>query len=147
MLRLDDLDNMERAELRVAWEDDIGRPPPQRASENYMRSVLAYRIQERAGPRLSKATKRELERIARSLEKGETPKATPQLKPGTKLMREWNGIMHEVLVLDDGFEHRGKAYPSLSAVAKEITGAHWSGPRFFGLTSRGQKRQETSDGD
>ena len=122
MLRRDDLDGLDR--------------PAQRASENYMRSVLAYRIQERAGPRLSKATKRELERIARSLEKGETPKATPQLKAGTKLIREWNGVMHEVLILDDGFEHRDRTYASLSAVAKQITGAHWSGPRFFGLTSR-----------
>ena len=55
MLRRDDLDGLDRPALRAAWEDDIGRPPPQRASENYMRSVLAYRIQERAGPRLSKA--------------------------------------------------------------------------------------------
>lgn len=138
MLTLDDLDNMAREELRAAWEKDVGRPPLKRASENYMRSVLAYRIQERTGPGLSKATKRELERIARSLEKGETPKATPQLKAGTKLLREWNGIMHEVLVLDDCFEHQGKAYSSLSAVAKEITGGHWSGPRFFGLKTRGK---------
>ena len=102
--------------------------------------MLAYRIQERKGPRLSNATKQELERIARALEKdrGHQPKPTRQLKPGTKLLREWNGVVHEVLMLDDGAEYRGVRFPSLTAVAKEITGAHWSGPRFFGLKTRGK---------
>ena len=140
MLSLDDLDGMTTAELRAAWEGDLGRPPPARASAGWMRSVLAYRIQERAGPRLSNATKRELERIARALEKdrGHQPKPTRQLKPGTKLLREWNGVVHEVLILDDGAEYRGARYSSLTAVAREITGAHWSGPRFFGLKTRGK---------
>lgn len=138
MLSLDDLDGMTSAELRAAWEEDLGRSPPARASADWMRSVLAYRIQERAGPRLSNATKRELERIARALEKDRAhrPKPTRQLKAGTKLLREWNGVVHEVLMLDDGAEYRGARYPSLTAVAREITGAHWSGPRFFGLKTR-----------
>ena len=140
MLSLDDLDGMTTVELRAAWEDDLGRPPPSRASADWMRSVLAYRIQEWAGPRLSNATKRELERIARAIEKdrGHQPKPTRQLKAGTKLLREWNGVVHEVLMLDDGAEYRGARFPSLTAVAKEITGAHWSGPRFFGLKTRGK---------
>ena len=140
MLSLDDLDGMTTVELRAAWEDDLGRPPPSRASADWMRSVLAYRIQEGAGPRLSNATKRELERIARAIEKdrGHQPKPTRQLKAGTKLLREWNGVVHEVQVLDDGAEYRSTRFPSLTAVAKEITGAHWSGPRFFGLKTRGK---------
>jgi hypothetical protein len=56
------------------------------------------------------------------------------VKPGTRLVREWNGQTHTVLVHADGVEWRGKRYRSLSIVAREITGAHWSGPRFFGLT-------------
>ena len=148
MLSLDDLDGMTTAELRAAWEEDLGRSPPARASAGWMRSVLAYRIQGQEGPRLSNATKRELERIARALEKdrGHQPKPTRQVKAGTKLLREWNGVVHEVLVLDDGAEYRGTRYPSLTAVAKEITGAHWSGPWFFGLKARGPKKHETTDG-
>lgn len=55
------------------------------------------------------------------------------LLPGTRLLREWNGRQHFVDVVDDGFLFDGKAYRSLSAIARRITGAHWSGPRFFGL--------------
>jgi hypothetical protein len=55
------------------------------------------------------------------------------VRPGTRLMREWNGRMHLVDVTDNGFVFDGKTYRSLSAIARRITGAHWSGPRFFGL--------------
>ena len=63
---------------------------------------------------------------------------TPQLKPGTKLLRQFQGEMHEVLVADEGFEYRGKRYESLSEIARQITGTRWSGPLFFGL-KQGQK--------
>ena len=55
------------------------------------------------------------------------------LKPGTRLLREWGGKTHTVIVIDDGFEYDGKRYQSLTQIARRITGAHWSGPRFFGL--------------
>jgi hypothetical protein len=55
------------------------------------------------------------------------------LKPGTRLLREWGGKTHTVIALEDGFEHDGKRYQSLTQIARRITGAHWSGPRFFGL--------------
>jgi hypothetical protein len=55
------------------------------------------------------------------------------LKTGTTLVRQWRGHTHAVLVRDDGFEYEGQPYRSLSVIAKRITGAHWSGPRFFGL--------------
>lgn len=61
------------------------------------------------------------------------PKLTPKLAPGTQLVREWNGRTWQVEVVKGGFVCRGKRYRSLSAIAKMITGAHWSGPRFFGL--------------
>jgi hypothetical protein len=57
-----------------------------------------------------------------------------RLKPGTKLVRAWHGKTHIVLVFENGFEHHGKRYTSLTQIADEVTGAHWSGPRFFGLT-------------
>ena len=58
------------------------------------------------------------------------------LKAGTTLVRQWRGHTHTVLVHNDGFEHAGQRYRSLTAIAERITEAHWSGPRFFGLTTR-----------
>jgi hypothetical protein len=57
----------------------------------------------------------------------------PLLKPGTRLLREWGGKTHTIIVLEDGFEHGGERYQSLTQIARRITGVHWSGPRFFGL--------------
>lgn len=64
--------------------------------------------------------------------------ASSYIPAGTKLIREWNGRTIEVLVTDQGFEHAGRHYRSLSQIARHITGAHWSGPRFFGLVKRTQ---------
>ena len=61
-----------------------------------------------------------------------------RLKPGARLVREWRGQSHTVIVLEDGFEWQGKRWRSLSAIAREITGAHWSGPRFFGLNGKAE---------
>jgi len=68
------------------------------------------------------------------------------LKPGARLVREWHGRTHTVTVTEDGFEYAGTSYPSLTKVAKKITGAHWSGPRFFGLVRAGTNR-ETATGN
>jgi Protein of unknown function (DUF2924) len=62
------------------------------------------------------------------------------LLEGTKLLREWRGVMHEVTVIEGGYEHQGKRCRSLSAVAREITGTQWSGPLFFGLRKTGSGR-------
>ena len=62
------------------------------------------------------------------------------LKPGVRLVREWRGRTHTVTVTEDGFEYAGTRYPSLTKIAKKITGAHWSGPRFFGLPTSGAER-------
>ena len=138
MAGIDHLDAMETAALRVAWAEAVGRPPPSHASDDYMRSVLAYRIQEGAGPKLSAATRRRLEKIAAGFDGDPSyrPVTSARMKAGMKLLREWNGVTHEVNVLDDGFEYRGKRHKSLSAIARGITGARWSGPRFFGLNGK-----------
>ena len=134
MIRFDDLDGMATAELRMAWEEDLGRLPPSRASDAYMRSVLAYRIQERAGPRLSAATVRHLERLAAPNAWIQAmPMQARKLSAGASLLREWNAETHEVRVLEKGFEYRGQRYRSLSAIAREITGTRCSGPAFLGL--------------
>ncbi len=68
-----------------------------------------------------------------------------RLKPGARLVREWHSRTHTVTVTEDGFEYAGATYPSLTKVAKKITGAHWSGPRFFGLIPAGAPRPSNGD--
>jgi hypothetical protein len=97
--------------------------------------ALAYRIQEQTLGGLDRVTLRRLDRAAADLAGGRSPtQPRPKIKPGTRLLREWQGVVHEVIVLESSVHYRGEPWPSLSAVAREITGAHWSGPRFFGLT-------------
>ena len=67
---------------------------------------------------------------------GKDRPASPKLRSGGRLVREWNGVSHVVDVTDAGYLWRGERHRSLSAIARAITGAHWSGPRFFGLTGR-----------
>ena len=68
----------------------------------------------------------------------------PTLKPGMRLVREWRGQMHSVLVLENGFEYHDHRYRSLTEIARHITGAHWSGPRFFGVVQVRTKPKATS---
>ena len=92
-------------------------------------------MQELAYGGLSKATQRTLATLAKELAVNGSVAIVPDLRvrPGARLVREWRGRTHTVIVTDDRFEYAGKAYASLTRIAHEITGAHWSGPRFFGL--------------
>ena len=83
----------------------------------------------------SAATKRQLKDLAQTLEvKSDLAKVRRvRLRPGARLIREWRGETHEVLVTEDGFLWRGENWRSLSVIAREMTGTRWSGPRFFGL--------------
>lgn len=130
MIRLEDLEAMDRAGLLDAWSDIFCSPAPKGLSQGMMRRFLAFEIQVRRRGGLSGKAKAALTR-----EDGASVKpVTPALQPGGRLLREWNGVTHVVDVTETGFEWRGKNWRSLSAIAREITGAHWSGPRFFGLT-------------
>jgi hypothetical protein len=121
--------------LRARWEDLYETACPPRTSRKLLTYAIAYRIQEEALGGLDAATRRRLDRAAEALAQGRAPTAPrPRVKPGTKLLREWQGVVHEVIVIERGVVYHGKTWPSLSAVAREITGARWSGPRFFGLT-------------
>ncbi len=123
-----------REELKQRWEDLYGSACPARMSRVLLVRALAYRMQERALGGLDFVTRRRLTRAAEDLAAGRPPATrAPKIKPGTRLLREWKGVVHEVIVLEEGVEYRGEAWPSLSAVAREITGTRWSGPRFFGL--------------
>jgi hypothetical protein len=131
---LDALRNLPLEALRERWRDLYGSPCPPHTSRHLLTRAVAYRIQEQALGGLDAATRRRLERAREALAEGRPPKAPgPKARPGTRLLREWQGVVHEVIVLERGVEYRGRTWRSLSAVAREITGAHWSGPRFFGL--------------
>ena len=99
--------------------------------------ALGYNLQERAHGRVSPALRRRLQGLAEEFEKGGASFGPGiMLKTGTTLVRQWRGHTHTVLVREDGFEYEGQRYRSLTVIAKRITGTHWSGPRFFGLTKR-----------
>lgn len=95
-----------------------------------MRRVLGFEIQARRSGGLPKALLKELGKSP-AIKNG--TRSTPTLKPGGRLLREWNGVTHVVEVTDSGFSWNGETWRSLSSIARAITGAHWSGPRFFGL--------------
>ncbi len=128
------LGEFSRGALRQRWDDLYGTPCPARISRLLMLRAVAYRIQEQTLGGLDRATRRRLDRATADLAAGR-PLAAParKIKPGTRLLREWQGVVHEVIVLERGVEYRDQTWPSLSAVAREITATRWSGPRFFGL--------------
>jgi Protein of unknown function (DUF2924) len=121
-------------ELRGEWRRVHRMQPPMRLSRDLLIRGVTYKLQETALGGLSKSIARKLEQTCSERMGSSTAKpALPSLKPGTRLVREWHGTTHTVLVHADGVEWRGRRYRSLSVVARQITGAHWSGPRFFGL--------------
>ncbi len=144
--RLTELETSSTAELRDRWERAFNRTVPKRASRDLLLRALAYRLQEQAEGGLRPATRRRLAKLAGI--NGENPKparlAAPRLKPGSRLVREWRGEVHQVTVLDDGFDYRGARYTNLSRIARAITGTRWSGPVFFGLR-KSQARSKKDD--
>lgn len=138
--RLAALPKLTYAELRPEWRRLFRAHPPQKISRDLLELGVAWKLQERALGGLSPATKRRLADLTATLEsKGDLTKARAlKLKPGVRLLREWGGHTHEVLVTERGFMWQGKSWRSLSAVAGAITGTHWSGPRFFGLDKTGK---------
>lgn len=123
-----DIERMDRAALVAAWDEIVGVPVPKRLSSPFIRRFLAFEVQDRARGGLPKAFTTKLTAATRN--KGKA-RATI-FKPGSRLIREWNGVTHIVDVLDDGFIWIGQRFASLSPIARAITGARWSGPRFFG---------------
>jgi hypothetical protein len=125
-------------ELRQEWRRYMRMPPPVRLSRDLLLRGIRYKIQERAHGGLSKMLLRRLRDAASgpAHAPGGAPPSSFVLKLGTKLIRDWHGDAHTVLVVEGGFEWQGTQYRSLTTIAREITGAHWSGPRFFGLRAR-----------
>jgi hypothetical protein len=118
--------------LRRQWRLVFGRVPPAGLSKDLLGRMIAARLQERAFGGLDRDSLRFLESLARH----QRPPRR-QLKPGTVLVREYQGRRHIVTTVRDGFDWQGTTYPSLSAIARAITGTAWSGPRFFALQGAG----------
>jgi hypothetical protein len=131
------LPNRSTQELRLAWREFHRAGPPLGLSRDLLIRALAYDLQQRARGGPSAALQRRLQTLAAASEQGALA-VDPGivLKAGTTLVRQWRGHTHTVLVSENGFEYDGQRYRSLTVIAGRITGAHWSGPRFFGLTKR-----------
>ncbi len=117
---------MNLEELRAVWRSRYGAPPKMR-SPQLLRLNLAWRIQADAFGGLDAETRRRLRRG------GAGASAADRLQPGVRLMREWKGVPHEVVVEEGGFRYDGRVWKSLSEIARHISGSRWNGPRFFGL--------------
>jgi hypothetical protein len=122
-------------DLRTRWKAVFNQVPPIGSRRDFLLGSLAYQLQQQAAGGL----KPQVEKTLRDITRGSVgtssvaPMSLGPLKPGTRLLRTWQGESHEVLVLEKGFSHQGRTYASLSEIARAITGARWSGPLFFGL--------------
>ena len=149
--RIAALNGLTAQQLRDEWRR-LYRGQPPRLSRDLLIRTIAYRIQELVYGGLSKATQRKLDCVDEGTEGARgvsSSRPIQSLRPGARLVREWRGRTHTVVVTEDGFEYAGKAFPSLTKIAHAITGAHWSGPRFFGLirkpASNGRLRSDATE--
>jgi hypothetical protein len=134
---LDRLPKMPIADLRKRYRELFRTEPPKAFGPDLLRRSIAHRIQERAYGGLPKTTQRLLDQLVKAAAakpngRLELPR---RIKPGSELVRTWNGRTYRVMVMADGFTHDGKTFSSLSEIASDITGTNWNGPRFFGLRS------------
>ncbi len=126
-----DIQTWDHTQCLAAWIALTGTTPASRLSVRFLRKALSFELQCKELGGHSGAIRRQLRAGTKS-----TPAPTQALTHGTQLVREWNGRVYRVQVIADGFKMDGQRYSSLSAIAKRITGAEWSGPRFFGLNKR-----------
>lgn len=123
-----------RQNLVAIWKAIHGGPPPRSISQPLLRRILAFDLQLRDVGGLPEGLEG---RLARLIAGGARPR-TAEPKAGGRLLREWNGTTHVVEITGGGYRWNGQTWRSLSVIAREITGAHWSGPRFFGLKEGGK---------
>jgi Protein of unknown function (DUF2924) len=121
-----EIEAMDRAALLAAWSAAFGTDAPKGLSQPFLRRFLAFEVQARRMGGLPKG-------FVETLIAPDARAASPRPPSGGRLLREWNGVTHVVEVTDDGFRWNGRTHRSLSSIARAITGARWSGPRFFGL--------------
>ena len=126
-----------RVAAKEAWEDAFGAPPPSFLSVQLMEAAAAYARQCKASGGRDTETRKRLRAALRKTK--DATSCGPSLAPGACLVREWNGRTYRVTVTESGFQMEDQTFKSLSAIARQITGTAWSGPRFFGLNGNGRK--------
>ncbi len=128
------LNDLGLAELRSVWKERLGVPPSV-ASTVLTRRWLSWELQAQDRGGFDATTRRRLRRLCKAFRADPPSPTLPDSgpRPGSMLTREWNGVTHRVMVLEDGFAWNGQKHDSLSEIAQKITGTRWSGPRFFGL--------------
>ena len=136
--KIAELQALDRPDLCARWEATFKRPAPKKISRDLLLRALAYHLQEQAEGGLTPRLRHRLAKLAGTTERDPdfAPTPSPSFKPGTRLVREWKGEIHEIQILEEGFAWRGYRYTNLSRIAREITGTKWSGPLFFGLKKR-----------
>lgn len=147
------IDQLGIAALRRRWREIHGSEAPARLGSEFLKRALAFRLQERMLGGLSRKARLRLKALERKPAGAKADRrrlATPaSVKTGTRFLREWMGVTHEVIAIENGqFVYRGTVHRSLSVIAREITGTHQSGPRFFGISLTKSKRSDkgTVDG-
>lgn len=128
------LNDLGLAELRRVWKERLGTPPAITSTE-LMRRWLFWELQAQARGGFDATTRRRLRQLCKAFRADPPSTTLPDIgpSPGSLLAREWNGVTHRVMVLEEGFAWNGQKHASLSEIAYCITGTRWSGPRFFGL--------------
>jgi hypothetical protein len=142
--QLAELPELSMAELKQRWRDLLGTDPPE-YNRKFLVSRLSYRLQEAAHGGLSASALAAMDailddagcdKLGRMRRRRNSGTGCRKLLTGTRVAREWNGQRHEVTVVPGGFEYHGNRFPSLSAIARIITGTRWNGPAFFGLREK-----------
>ena len=133
--RLAALAIMSSVERKAEWRRVFGIPAPPAFGAGLLTRAIAHALQEKAAGGPDKALQRRMAQLNSKAGSKKASQAAPSIKPGTWLSRTWHGEVHQVVVLESGYEYRGTRYRSLTSIAKRVTGAAWSGPRFFGLHS------------
>ena len=134
LLTVEQLDNLSRQELREHFVQAGLGHIPRNASQGFFKGHIAWAIQATDAGYDPVSLRKDLVKKARQAGRP----VAPIYKPGTRLIREWQGVTHEVTIEEKGFLWNGLRYRSLSRIAQEITGTKWSGPRFFGLNGGSQ---------
>ena len=136
--QVDALRDLSLHELRARFEQVYGRTHPPYMRRDLLRKAVAYKIQEAAQGGPNTALRDRLQKLGAELQRDGKIKVkrVPGIKPGTTLLREWQGMTHKVTVARDGFYYLETCYRSLSVIARLITGTRWSGPAFFGIKER-----------
>jgi hypothetical protein len=132
------LSAMATGPLRDLWRDLFGNLPNPRIRRELLIPIIAYRLQEKVKGGLKPSSAHRLRGVAGEVGEGKkpAPRQTPAPRPGARMVRQWQGKLHEVVTVESGFMYDGRKYRSLSEIARVITGTRWSGPAFFGLKER-----------